>query len=61
MSRLSWAIRSKIDWQTKMQNTEILERWRQEALEQQQGLSTEEKLTSNMVGERICVPLVPKS
>ncbi|ETW81407.1 hypothetical protein HETIRDRAFT_51381, partial [Heterobasidion irregulare TC 32-1] len=49
MSRLSWAIRSKIDWQTKMQNTEILERWRQEALEQQQGLPTEEKLTSNMI------------
>ncbi|KAJ7477040.1 hypothetical protein B0H11DRAFT_1308233 [Mycena galericulata] len=49
MYALSWAIRSKPEWQRKMKDPVILERWRKEALEQQEHLPVEEKLTLNMV------------
>ncbi|KAF7331543.1 hypothetical protein MKEN_00033400 [Mycena kentingensis (nom. inval.)] len=38
MYALSWAIRSKPQWRSKIEDTAILEKWRAEAVEQQQGL-----------------------
>jgi hypothetical protein len=49
MYGLSWAIRSKPEWQHKITNTEILDKWRKEALEQQQAVPLYERLTPNMV------------
>ncbi|KAJ7482202.1 hypothetical protein B0H11DRAFT_2173252 [Mycena galericulata] len=49
MYALSWAIRAKPGWRHKMENVEILEKWRKEALEQQEPLPLEKKMTSNMV------------
>ncbi|KAJ7638378.1 hypothetical protein FB45DRAFT_1131961 [Roridomyces roridus] len=49
MYGLSWAIRSKPDWQKKITDESILEKWRREALEQQANVPDEKKLTSNMV------------
>ncbi|KAJ7439513.1 hypothetical protein FB451DRAFT_1302051, partial [Mycena latifolia] len=42
---LSWAIRSKPE----ISDPFIMEKWRQEALDQQEGLRLERKLTENMV------------
>ncbi|KAJ7121240.1 hypothetical protein C8R43DRAFT_1033512 [Mycena crocata] len=49
MYALSWAIRSKPEWQRKMNDPMIFEKWRKEALDQQESLPLEEKMTSNMV------------
>ncbi|KAJ7499569.1 hypothetical protein FB451DRAFT_1347700 [Mycena latifolia] len=49
MYGLSWAIRSKPEWQRKMCDPLIMEKWRKEALEQQEGLHINEKITTNMV------------
>ncbi|KAJ7283224.1 hypothetical protein C8J57DRAFT_1291802 [Mycena rebaudengoi] len=49
MYGLSWAIRSKPEWQHKITNTEILDKWRKEALEQQQAVPLHERLTPNMI------------
>jgi hypothetical protein len=49
MYALSWAIRSKPEWRIKMQDPVILEKWRKEALEQQEPLPLEYKMTPNMV------------
>jgi hypothetical protein len=49
MYGLSWAIRSKPEWQRKISDSSIVEKWRKEALDQQQTLPVEQKLTPNMV------------
>ncbi|KAJ7910268.1 hypothetical protein B0H13DRAFT_2012690 [Mycena leptocephala] len=49
MYGLSWAIRSKPEWQRKILDQSIMEKWRKEALDQQEGLQVEQKLTKNMV------------
>ncbi|KAK7061191.1 hypothetical protein R3P38DRAFT_2828031 [Favolaschia claudopus] len=49
MYALSWAIRSKPEWQRKLADPLILEKWRKEALEQQQDLPVSQQLTPNMV------------
>ncbi|KAJ6473292.1 hypothetical protein C8R45DRAFT_874563 [Mycena sanguinolenta] len=49
MYALSWAIRSKPDWQRKSSDPVILEKWRKEALDQQDSLKVEQKLTPNMI------------
>ncbi|KAJ7145794.1 hypothetical protein C8R44DRAFT_755899 [Mycena epipterygia] len=49
MYALSWAIRSKPGWRHKILDQMILEKWRKEALEQQEPLPLEEKMTINMV------------
>lgn len=49
MYGLSWTIRSKPEWQRKMSDPAIMEKWRKEALDQQDGLPVEQKLTKNMV------------
>ncbi|KAJ7190216.1 hypothetical protein GGX14DRAFT_483562 [Mycena pura] len=49
MYGLSWAIRSKPEWQRKILDPAILEKWRKEALDQQEGLLAHKKLTKNMV------------
>ncbi|KAJ7499546.1 hypothetical protein FB451DRAFT_1073796 [Mycena latifolia] len=49
MYRLSWAIRSKPDWQRKMCDPIIMDKWRKEALKQQEHLPVEDKLTTNMI------------
>jgi hypothetical protein len=53
MYELSWTIRSKIDWQRKASDPEILSKWRREALEQQESgdLDLDEKLTEKMVSQ----------
>ncbi|KAJ7499568.1 hypothetical protein FB451DRAFT_1205882 [Mycena latifolia] len=49
MYGLSWAIRSKPEWQRKIFDPVIMDKWRKEALEQQEGLHINEKMTANMV------------
>ncbi|KAJ7619042.1 hypothetical protein B0H17DRAFT_1219766 [Mycena rosella] len=49
MYGLSWAIRSKVEWQRKMADPLIMDKWRKEALEQQDSLPVEQQLTPNMV------------
>ncbi|KAJ6544148.1 hypothetical protein B0H19DRAFT_1267451 [Mycena capillaripes] len=49
MYALSWAIRSKPEWQSKISDPSILEKYRKGALDQQEGLRAEQKLTENMV------------
>ncbi|KAJ6583180.1 hypothetical protein B0H10DRAFT_2097775 [Mycena sp. CBHHK59/15] len=49
MYGLSWAIRSKSEWQRKITDSAILEKWRKEALDQQAALPLEEKMTPNMI------------
>ncbi|KAJ7477300.1 hypothetical protein B0H11DRAFT_2030637 [Mycena galericulata] len=49
MYGLSWAIRTKPEWQRKISDSFIMDKWRKEALEQQENLPVEEKLTPNMV------------
>ncbi|KAJ6553919.1 hypothetical protein DFH09DRAFT_1166249 [Mycena vulgaris] len=49
MYGLSWAIRSKPDWQRKMADPVIMEKWRKEALDQQEDLHVNQKMTVNMV------------
>jgi hypothetical protein len=49
MYSLSWAIRSKPEWQQNILDQSIMEKWRKEALDQQEGLRVEQKLTKNMV------------
>ncbi|KAJ7730996.1 hypothetical protein DFH07DRAFT_157452 [Mycena maculata] len=49
MYSLSWAIRSKPEWQRKVADPAIMDKWRKEALAQQESLPIEEKLTANMV------------
>ncbi|KAJ7499600.1 hypothetical protein FB451DRAFT_1118690 [Mycena latifolia] len=49
MYGLSWAIRSKPEWQRKMCDPVIMEKWRKEALEQQEGLHLNGQMTPNMV------------
>jgi hypothetical protein len=50
MYQLSWALRSKPDWQRKASDPTILSKWRREALEQQQPLRLGNRLTEKMVG-----------
>ncbi|KAJ7031095.1 hypothetical protein C8F04DRAFT_1211549 [Mycena alexandri] len=49
MYALSWAIRSKPEWQRKISDPIILGKWRKEALDQQNALRIEERLTLNMI------------
>ncbi|KAJ7693239.1 hypothetical protein B0H17DRAFT_933169, partial [Mycena rosella] len=49
MYKLSWAIRSKEEWQDKMEDPDIRERWRAHVLDQQEDVPVEERLTSNMI------------
>ncbi|KAJ6473262.1 hypothetical protein C8R45DRAFT_1163941 [Mycena sanguinolenta] len=49
MYALSWAIRSKPEWQRKSSDPAMVQKWREEALDQQEGLKLEQKLTPNMV------------
>ncbi|KAF8173752.1 hypothetical protein K438DRAFT_1728218 [Mycena galopus ATCC 62051] len=49
MYGLSWAIRSKPEWQRKSSDPTIVEKWRQEVLDQQEGLEVEQRLTPNMI------------
>ncbi|KAJ7907397.1 hypothetical protein B0H13DRAFT_2502390 [Mycena leptocephala] len=49
MYGLSWTIRSKPEWQHKISDSSIVEKWRKEALDQQQTLPVEQKLTPNMI------------
>ncbi|KAJ7689006.1 hypothetical protein B0H17DRAFT_1296645 [Mycena rosella] len=48
MYELSWVLRSKPEWQRKASDLDILSKWRKEALEQQQSLDRDEKLTEKM-------------
>ncbi|KAJ7125245.1 hypothetical protein C8R44DRAFT_619495 [Mycena epipterygia] len=49
MYKLSWAIRSKEEWQTKMKDPDIREKWKEHALAEQERFPLEERLTSNMI------------
>ncbi|KAJ7367576.1 hypothetical protein DFH08DRAFT_760827 [Mycena albidolilacea] len=49
MYGLSWAIRSKPEWQRKISNPSVVEKWRKEAMDQQEGVRVEKRLTPNMV------------
>ncbi|KAJ6544145.1 hypothetical protein B0H19DRAFT_1169749 [Mycena capillaripes] len=49
MYALSWAIRSKPEWQSKISDPSLMEKYRKEARDQQEGLQVEQKLTENMV------------
>ncbi|KAJ7086405.1 hypothetical protein B0H15DRAFT_347732 [Mycena belliarum] len=49
MYELSWALRSKSEWQRKASDAQILSRWRTEALEQQKPLPRDERLSEKMV------------
>ncbi|KAF8173759.1 hypothetical protein K438DRAFT_1849927 [Mycena galopus ATCC 62051] len=49
MYGLSWAIRTKPEWQRKISDPAIVEKWRKEALNQQESLNIEERLTPNMI------------
>ncbi|KAJ7122793.1 hypothetical protein C8R44DRAFT_621154 [Mycena epipterygia] len=49
MYSLSWAIRSKPEWQRKITDPGIMNKWRKEALDQQDGLPLQQKLTPNMI------------
>ncbi|KAF8146493.1 hypothetical protein K438DRAFT_1734716 [Mycena galopus ATCC 62051] len=49
MYGLSWAIRSKPEWQRKISDPAIVEKWRKEALDQQESLKVEKRLTPNMI------------
>ncbi|KAF8173746.1 hypothetical protein K438DRAFT_1849902 [Mycena galopus ATCC 62051] len=49
MYGLSWAIRSKHEWQRKISDPAIVEKWRKEALDQQESLKVEKRLTPNMI------------
>jgi hypothetical protein len=59
MYELSWAIRSKPEWQRKAADPEIREKWRREALEQAAAASALQEssedvhvcLTDKMVGD----------
>lgn len=58
MMKLSWAIRSKKDWQLKMQRDDIVVKWKTEAVASQEGLTRDIKLTKNMVAI-FCVSASP--
>ncbi|KAJ7031089.1 hypothetical protein C8F04DRAFT_960770, partial [Mycena alexandri] len=58
MYALSWVIRRKPQWQQKVSNPILLEKWRKEALDQQRALRIEEKLTSNMAKDSGASPFV---
>ncbi|KAK7053815.1 hypothetical protein R3P38DRAFT_2852317 [Favolaschia claudopus] len=49
MYALSWAIRCKLEWQRKASDPSIMEKWRVEALNQQEALPIVQKLTPNMI------------
>ncbi|KAF7318138.1 hypothetical protein HMN09_00321900 [Mycena chlorophos] len=49
MYALSWAIRSKVNWEDKINDKEIMEKWRAEAEKQQESLPRPEKLTRRMI------------
>ncbi|KAJ7699664.1 hypothetical protein B0H17DRAFT_1328251 [Mycena rosella] len=49
MYALSWAIRSKPEWQRKIIDSVIMDKWRKEALDQQEALHINEKRTPNMI------------
>ncbi|KAJ7638379.1 hypothetical protein FB45DRAFT_1023175 [Roridomyces roridus] len=49
MYGLSWAIRSKPEWQRKITDATIMEKWRQEALDQQENTPVEQKMTPKMI------------
>ncbi|KAJ7982922.1 hypothetical protein DFH06DRAFT_1171924 [Mycena polygramma] len=49
MYGLSWAIRSKPEWQRKMADSSIMEKWRTEALKQQENVPDFVKLTPKMI------------
>ncbi|KAJ7771992.1 hypothetical protein DFH07DRAFT_913748 [Mycena maculata] len=49
MYNLSWAIRSKEDWQIKLKDPDIRERWREHAMDSQENLPVERRLTYNMI------------
>ncbi|KAJ6466047.1 hypothetical protein C8R47DRAFT_1154290 [Mycena vitilis] len=49
MYALSWAIRSKPEWQRKITDSAIMEKWRKEALDQKGSLRIEEQMTATMV------------
>ena len=49
MMKLSWAIRSKNDWQHKMKQDNIMSKWKEEAISSQQDITRDIKLTTNMV------------
>ena len=52
MYELSWAIRSKPDWQRKAADPEIRGKWRKEALEQA-AAGSGARLTEKMVSENL--------
>jgi hypothetical protein len=49
MYGLSWAIRNKPEWQRKISDPSVVEKWRKEAMDQQEGVRVEKRLTPNMV------------
>ncbi|KAJ6632481.1 hypothetical protein B0H10DRAFT_1977500 [Mycena sp. CBHHK59/15] len=49
MYMLSWALRSKLEWQRKAADPEIRAKWRKEALEKQESVSPEKKMTEKIV------------
>ncbi|KAJ6632478.1 hypothetical protein B0H10DRAFT_1977475 [Mycena sp. CBHHK59/15] len=49
MYQLSWALRSKPEWQRKTADPEIRAKWRKEALEQQQSVEPGNKMTEKMI------------
>ncbi|KAJ7119673.1 hypothetical protein C8R44DRAFT_878079 [Mycena epipterygia] len=58
MYELSWALRNKLEWQCKASDPEILAKWRQEALEQQQSIGRGKKITEKMAGPNFAVDYV---
>ncbi|KAH8826717.1 hypothetical protein DL96DRAFT_1603921 [Flagelloscypha sp. PMI_526] len=49
MVSLSWTLRQKPDWKTKIKNEEIISKWRTEALTSQENVPFQVKLTERMV------------
>ncbi|KIY47901.1 hypothetical protein FISHEDRAFT_74239 [Fistulina hepatica ATCC 64428] len=57
MNALSWSIRRKPNWETKLKDPTILAKWRSDAFDAQKSLKREEKMTENMAPyARLIVP-----
>ncbi|KAJ7860519.1 hypothetical protein B0H13DRAFT_2073789, partial [Mycena leptocephala] len=49
MYELSWVLRSKPDWQRKASDPQILAKWRREALDQQESIGFDKRMTEKMI------------
>ncbi|KAJ7929027.1 hypothetical protein B0H13DRAFT_1859919 [Mycena leptocephala] len=57
MYELSWALRSKPDWQRKASNPNIFAKWQREALEQEEDLKLDQQMTEDGVVDYVLAEL----